>query len=210
MPDYFVYGGCLRSELTFPELAPAQGQAPNWTLRVGGLSRDDGAVVLSDVELSRTCRIRLTCGDGWFRYSNSCAGSFEIFANGSRILFEPAKCADLDAARADFVSRVLLYCVDHTSITWLQGSAVRIGGTAVAFVGPPGSGKSTIALAMARGGASHICDDTVAVDSVGCSLIRSSDKNIRPHAASKMKLASTVTPLRRESDVKYVMQQQNA
>ena len=126
MPDYFVFGGCLRSELTFPELTQAHGRAPDWFLRIGTLSRNDDAEVLSDVELSSTCRIRLTRGDGWFRYSHSCSGSFDVFAEGKRIFFEPAAHGDLNGARADFISRILLYCVDHTSITWLHGSAVGI------------------------------------------------------------------------------------
>jgi hypothetical protein len=116
MPDYSVFGGCLRSELAFPELTQAHGGTPNWALRLGTLSGDCDAEILSDAEHSQTCRIRLTRGDGWFRYSHSCTGSFEVFAEGRRILFEPAARGDLDGARADFISRVLPYCVDHTSI----------------------------------------------------------------------------------------------
>ena len=137
MPDYFVFGGCLRSDLTFPELTHAHGRAPNWVLHRGTLSRNSDAEVISDVEHSPRCRIRLTRGDGWFRYFHSCTGSFEVFADGRRILFEPAKHGDLDRARADFVSRLLPYCVDHTSITWLHGSAVRIDEGAVSFLCSP-------------------------------------------------------------------------
>jgi len=117
MPDYFVSGGCLRSDLTFPELSHAHNHTPNWMLRLGTLSKIDESEVLSDAELSPTCRIRLTRGDGWFRYSHSCTGSFEVFAKGRRILFEPAAHGDLNGARADFVSRVLPYCAEHASIS---------------------------------------------------------------------------------------------
>ena len=205
MPDYFVFGGCLRSELTFPELSHAHSRAPNWVLHLGTLSRNDNAEVLSDVELSPTCRIRLTCGDGWFRHFHSCTGSFEVFADGRRILFEPAEHGDLDGARADFVSRVLLYCVDHASITWLHGSAVRIGEGAVAFLGPSGSGKSTIALALTRGGADHICDDTLPVEAGPNPVIWPSDDIIRLCSDSRTRLASSASAIRRESDGKFVM-----
>ena len=205
MPDYFVFGGCLRSEVTFPELTQAHGRTPNWMLRLGTLSRNDDAEVLSDVALSPTCRIRLTRGDGWFRYSHSCTGSFEVFAEGKRILFEPAKQGDLDGARADFVSRVLLYCVDHTSITWLHGSAVRIGGGALAFLGASGSGKSTLALALARGGADHICDDTLPVEAAASPVVWPSDDIIRLCSDSRSRLASSANAIRRESDGKFVM-----
>ena len=205
MPDYLVLGGCLRSELTFPELTPAHGRAPNWVLRIGTLSRNDDAEVLSDVELSPTCRIRLIGGDGWFRYSHSCTGSFEVFADGRRILFEPAERGDLDGARADFISRVLPYCVDHASITWLHGSAVRMGGGAVAFVGAAGSGKSTLAMALARGGADHICDDTVPVEAGSNPVIWRNDDVIRLDSDSRARLASSATAIRRESDGKFVI-----
>ncbi|MGZ5234333.1 MAG: hypothetical protein ACXWC3_30355 [Burkholderiales bacterium] len=205
MPDYFVFGGCLRSELTFPELTHAHGRAPDWMLRMGKLSRNDDAEVISDVELSPTCRIRITGGDGWFRYSHSCTGSFEVFADGRRILFEPAEQGDLDGARADFVSRVLLYCVDHASITWLHGSAVRIGGGAVAFLGPSGCGKSTLAMALTRGGADHICDDTLPVEAGATPVIWPSDDIIRLCSDSRTRLALSARAIRRESDGKFVI-----
>jgi energy-coupling factor transporter ATP-binding protein EcfA2 len=205
MPDYFVFGGCLRSDLTFPELGHAHGRTPNWVLHLGTLSRSGDAEVVSDVELSATCRIRLTRGDGWFRYFHSCTGSFEVFAEGRRILFEPAPNGNLDGARADFVSRVLLYCVDHASITWLHGSAVRIGGGAVAFLGPSGSGKSTLALALTRGGASHICDDTLPIEAGANPVIWPSDDIIRLCSDSRARLASSAGAIRRESDGKFVM-----
>jgi hypothetical protein len=205
MPDYFVFGGCLRSELTFPELTHAHGRAPNWNLRLGTLSRLCDAEVLSDAELSPTCRIRLTRGDGWFRYSHSCTGSFEVFAEGRRILFEPAAHGDLDGARADFVSQVLPYCVDHASITWLDGSAVRIAGGAAAFLGASGSGKSTIALALTRGGAEHLCDDTLPVEATDHPVIWPGDDIIRLCSDTRTRLAPAARAVRRESDGKFVM-----
>jgi len=205
MPDYFVFGGCLRSELTFPELTPAQGRAPNWILRMGTLAHNEDAEVLSDTELSPTSRIRVTAGAGWFRYSHSRTGSFEVFADGRRILFEPADHGDLDGARADFILRVLPYCVDHASITWLQGSAVRIGSAAVAFLGPSGSGKSTLALALTRGGADHICDDTLAVEAGVDPVIWPSDDVIRLCSDARGRLASSARAIRCESDGKFVL-----
>jgi hypothetical protein len=205
MPDYFVFGGCLRSELSFPELTEISDRTPDWTLRLGTLSRTDDANVLSDVELSSSCRIRVTRGEGWFRYSHSCTGSFEVFASGRRILFEASDKGDLDGARADFVSRVLLYCVGHGSVTWLHGSAVRIGAGAVAFLGASGSGKSTLALALARGGADHICDDTLPIEAGPTPVIWPSDDIIRLCSDTRARLASSASAVRRESDGKFVL-----
>src|SRR3546814_11755709 len=45
----------------------------------------------------------------------------------------------------------------------IQGSAVAIGGRAVLIIGPPGSGKTSLALALIDRGATLIGDDGVAL-----------------------------------------------
>jgi hypothetical protein len=205
MPDYFVFGGCLRSELRFPELTETRGRAPNWTLRVGTLSQTKAAELLSDVELSAGCRIRVTRGEEWLRYAHSCTGTFEITAQGRCILFEPSAKCDVGGARTDFVARVLLHCVDHAAVTWLHGSAVRVGSGAIAFLGPSGAGKSTLALALARAGAEHICDDTLPIEAGARPTVWPTDHTIRLCSDSKGQLASSASATRRESDGKFVL-----
>lgn len=207
MPDYFVFGGCLRSELPFPELAETRGRNPDWTLSVGKLPPDEGAEVLSDAALSRTCRVRLTRRDTSFRYAHSCTGAFEVSADGRQIAFEPASGGDLNTARTDFVARVLLYCVDRGGVMWLHGSAVRIAGSAVAFLGPSGAGKSTLALALARAGGEHICDDTLPVEVAPEPIVWPSDHVIRLRPDSRRRFASRASAIRRESDGKFVLTQ---
>ena len=205
MPDYFIFGGCLRSELRFPELTETRAPAPDWNLRLGSLSRVDREEVLSDVRLSATCRIRLSRGDGWLRYSHSCSGAFEVFAAGRRIIFEPAPGGDIGIARTDFISRVLLYCVDRARVTWFHGSAVRVGAAAVAFLGQSGAGKSTMALALARAGCQHICDDTLPVEPGIESIVWPSDHIIRLRPDTRGRLAACANATRRESDGKFIL-----
>lgn len=204
MPDYFVFGGCLRSELPFPELGETSGREPQWTLELGSLLPNDGAEVLSDAELSASCHVRVTRNHGAFRYAHSCTGAFDVSADGRRIVFEPSDKANLDAARTDFVARVLLLCVDH-GVTWLHGSAVRIGRSAVAFLGASGAGKSTLALALARAGAQHICDDTLPLETEPVPMVWPSDHVIRLRPDSKGRFASDAKSIRRESDGKFVL-----
>ena len=207
MPDYFVFGGCLRSELHFPELTETDGRTPDWTLNVAEVGTDDSAEILSDTSLSRTCHIRITRSNRAFRYSHSCTGTFEVSTDGRRIVFEPVNGSDLNAARTDFVSRVLLYCVTRGGVAWLHGSAVRIANSAVAFLGPSGAGKSTLALALARAGAQHICDDTLPVEAATQPVVWPSDHVIRLRPDSRRHLASEATAIRRESDGKFVLTQ---
>lgn len=60
----------------------------------------------------------------------------------------------------------------------LQAGAVAIGGRALLIAGPPGSGKSSLALALIDRGAGLIGDDAVTLERAGDSLIASPPPNI--------------------------------
>ncbi|MBA4165226.1 MAG: serine kinase [Erythrobacter sp.] len=60
----------------------------------------------------------------------------------------------------------------------IQGSAVAIGGRAVLIIGPPGSGKTSLALALIDRGATLIGDDGVALARSGDRVIAMPPPNI--------------------------------
>jgi hypothetical protein len=60
----------------------------------------------------------------------------------------------------------------------MQASAVVIGGRALLIEGPPGSGKSSLALALIDRGAGLLGDDAVTLARVGDRLIASPPPNI--------------------------------
>ncbi|MCZ8370404.1 MAG: HPr kinase/phosphatase C-terminal domain-containing protein [Porphyrobacter sp.] len=60
----------------------------------------------------------------------------------------------------------------------LQASAVAVGGRALLIEGPPGSGKSSLALALIERGAGLIGDDAVTLTADGARLIASAPPNI--------------------------------
>jgi energy-coupling factor transporter ATP-binding protein EcfA2 len=122
-------------------------------------------------------------------------------------VFDVDRAANADAARTDLVARLLLMSADQDRVTWLHGSAVRIGDTAVAFVGKSGSGKSTLALALARNGAQHICDDALPIEHADPPVVWSSDGTIRLCDDTRMRFASRIRSVRRESDGKHVVTQ---
>jgi hypothetical protein len=205
MPDYTVLGGCLRSELAFPELAETRDCKPSWTLRVASLPSDDGAEILCDTRLSATCQIRISRHRGRLRYFHSCAGSFELSADGSDIVFDAEDAVDTNAARTDLVARLLPMCADYEHVTWLHGSAVAIRGVAIAFIGQSGAGKSTLSLALAGAGAKHICDDTLPIEAGDPPIVWPSDRTIRLHDDTRDRLASEASVVRRESDGKFIV-----
>lgn len=205
MPDYFVFGNCLRSELPFPELAESRGREPKWNLKLASLPSDVGGELLSDSQLSSTCHIRISRNKGRLRFFHSCAGTFELSPDGSEILFDAERAVDTNAARSDLVARLLLMCANHDDVTWLHGSAVRLGESAIAFVGPSGAGKSTLAVALAKAGATHICDDALPIEKGDPPMVWASDHIIRLRGDSKARLASHAEAVRRESDGKFVV-----
>jgi hypothetical protein len=60
----------------------------------------------------------------------------------------------------------------------LQASAVAIEGRALLMIGPPGTGKSSLALALIERGAGLIGDDAVTLTPKGARLIASPPPNI--------------------------------
>ncbi len=66
----------------------------------------------------------------------------------------------------------------------VQATAVAIGGRAVAFRGPPGSGKSSLALALIDRGAILVGDDGIQIERRGSQVIVSPP----PHIAGKLEI----------------------
>jgi hypothetical protein len=62
---------------------------------------------------------------------------------------------------------VLGFALRMRGVTCLHASAVAVGGRAVAFLGPPGAGKSTTAAALARQGHPVLTDDVLALSEEG-------------------------------------------
>jgi hypothetical protein len=205
MPDYFVFGGCLRSAIEFPELPEARGLAPSWTLEIAPLGDDRGAEPLGELSLSPTCSTRISRRGRTYRYAHSCTGTFEVSDEGRRIVYDPAERAHPDSVRMDVVARVLLLCVEQRSVLWLHGSSVAIDGAAVGFLGPSGAGKSTMGLLLARAGSHPISDDTLPV-SVGATIdVWATDYTVRVNDDSRSMIAATMRTLRRDADGKFVL-----
>jgi hypothetical protein len=68
-----------------------------------------------------------------------------------------------------------------------------------------GAGKSTTALALARAGARHVCDDTLPVEAGPVPAIWPSDGTLRLCDDSREQLAPREEAIRRQSDGKFVL-----
>jgi hypothetical protein len=166
MPDYEVFGGVLRATIDFPQL-PAQEREgePDWSLEVvAGPAPDVTGMLAGSEELSAGIHAVLRRTPDGVRLAFDDIGTFDISQGGRRITWYPRPGCDEELARVDILGRVLSTAVHEQGRLALHGSAVAVGGKAVAFLAPKGSGKSTLALTLASHGAPLLTDDTLPVD----------------------------------------------
>lgn len=90
-------------------------------------------------------------------------GTF-LIRGGSKIIFDPAPAVEEQVLRLFLLGRVLGTLLHQRGHLVLHASAVAIGGSAVAFLGGKGFGKSTTAAALYAEGYAVLSDDIVALD----------------------------------------------
>jgi hypothetical protein len=90
-------------------------------------------------------------------------GLARISPDGARVLCAPPGPVGWDWQRF-LVGRILPWAAVLRGFEAFHASAVTLGGRAVAFVGPTGAGKTSLALRLVAGGAEFLTDDVLAVD----------------------------------------------
>jgi hypothetical protein len=165
MPDYSVFGWCLRSEqLLFPELPHCVGGAPDCLVRIANRPSTEPLGEILGVTSQTRCQIALHRIPHGFRLRHSCSGEFDISSDGSDIVWYPRPDMPLEMARNDILGRVLSIALHARGALALHGSAVALEHDAIAFLAPKHHGKSTLATALVRAGGTLLTDDTIAVD----------------------------------------------
>jgi hypothetical protein len=168
MPQYLVFGGTLQSDLDFPELSPSDGGDLRWTLttRPGVPAPPDGSTLLGTDEVHGDITVQLyrTPSGYWLQYSDT--GSFEITGEGRHLTWHrpPDTPTLVRYAQMDVLGRVIPMAIHAEGQLNLHGSAVFTGKESIGFLAPKLHGKSTLALALVRGGAKLLTDDTLVVD----------------------------------------------
>lgn len=164
MPDYLVFGGVLRSHLSFPELAAARDGTPRWVLTGSDhAAQASPAAALGSEPVEPGVQVTLYEHDRGLSLAFDDTGSFEISADGGQICWYPPPNPDLEAVRKDLLGRVLAICLHQQGALALHGSAVALGSEAIAFLAPKFHGKSTTAAALVDAGWLPLADDLVAV-----------------------------------------------
>ncbi len=170
MPDYLIYGECLRSEIEFPELRPCQGLTASWHFRPGPRVELIEPEMVGEEHLYQDIHVRLYRHRHGWRVDVGDCGTFDLSSDGRNVSWCPYEDGWLDFARAHLMGRVLATSMHFAGRIVLHGSAVAIDGGAIAFLAPKHFGKSTLALALTQAGAGLLTDDTLPVDLGSCPI----------------------------------------
>jgi len=189
--DHALFGGCLRSEIAFPELPSAECTRPDWTFRRGTEPLPPSSFLGTE---SVDASIRVQCGrlrDG-FRLAFDDTGVFDIIESGRVVEWTAGPLDAMELVRADLLGSVFSIALHLQGLLCLHSSAVAVNGSALAFVAHKGTGKSTLATALCAAGAALITDDMLPVQLTEPVLAWPSTPAVRllPDSASHLGYAS--------------------
>ena len=153
---YTIHGLNVSSPWSLPEAVPASDA------REPDITATEDSTVESPGEFTEDNNAFELRAPDVACYAHRRLGTFEIEA-GSQIRVAPADSSDQAAIRVGFLGPSLGIALIQRGELVLHASAVDVGGRAVAFVGPRGHGKSTMAAAMVARGHELISDDVLTV-----------------------------------------------
>lgn len=173
---YSVFGLTLGSSGAIPGLnsAPLNARTPDIQLHFGlapgnsllGPASSESLVYEStytDSSGSPALRIWRDGVTGLFHLVYFDGMQFWMDQNGTEVWALWPDQSSLEDAATYLLGPVFGLLLRFRGITCLHASAVIIGDSTVAFVGPEGAGKSTTAAAFARSGCAVVSDDVVAL-----------------------------------------------
>ncbi len=153
---YTAYGVALDSEVDLPELRTrpyVEGSEPDLSIRlcaVPPLPNEDGhAFIHSEM-------------DGELRFFSRAEGRF-LYRAGREILLDPVPEMAPSALRLYILGAGLNIALFQRGLWVFHASVVCIEGKAVAFLGHPHAGKTTMAATLHRRGHTLLSDDVLAI-----------------------------------------------
>ena len=186
--SYTAYGLGIHSVLPLPELESKE-VAADVVVHLGQVDRSRLEVV--DEYYAFWADSKEACH--FFKY----AGAF-LVRGGREIIVDPVPEADEQALRLSLLGPALALILLQRGRLVLHGSAIAVSGSAVAFVGGNGWGKSTIAAALHNRGHHMVTDDVMATDiGSGCPMVIPSFPQFKlwPQAVTTLENVPETLPL---------------
>lgn len=149
-----AYGLSIESTISLPELVESLA-IPDVFVRTAPLA-------FTPPTLDDSGRCLLTQPDEVWLHQHG-VGTF-LIRHGREIIFDPAPQAPEVLLRAFVLGPALGALLHQRGLLVLHASGVVCNRGAIAFVGDPGAGKSTMAAALYRQGYPLIADDIVAIE----------------------------------------------
>jgi hypothetical protein len=151
---YRAFGLTFHSELRLPELMPADGagETPDVWIKLDPFLKSGFDGEAYDF-VAESGHVTVKMPD---------AGVFRV-QDGHTIIISPYTFADEGLIKLYTLGTCCGILMLQRGIYPLHGSAVAIGGKAVAIVGQSGAGKSTLASALLERGCGLVSDDVIAV-----------------------------------------------
>lgn len=156
---YKAYGLLIQSELCLPELIPSSFETPDVCIHLAAHG-ETFAADFGTVQEDTVRGVRIT--QDFVSAFWPGVGEFTV-RRGEEIVVTPAEGVDHAILRLPLLSAVLAILLHQRGFMVLHASAVEVGNKAVAFLGPKGQGKSSIAATLYARGHRIITDDVLAV-----------------------------------------------
>ncbi len=154
-------------------LARPTGRRLEVSLRAGveGLGWPTTAELISDQRYhDGTVSFQIECGDAGYRIWGPEYGTSLLSADGGRLWGAPGR-GGMAAWQRMLIAQALPFAAVLSGLEVLHASAVEVDGGAVAFVGHSGAGKTSLALALCRRGATFLADDVLVLERMGEELV---------------------------------------
>jgi hypothetical protein len=169
---YSAFGLHIASQVRLPlaEVAPSGGDAAWSVVWANGLTppATDGTLI-AETRCEETChagevinRVHRGPSGTWIWSRDT--GRYHVSTDARRVTVYPELDADERAVGLVLLGQIAIFVLHQLGYASLHASAVLLDGQAVAFVGPPGAGKSTMAGCFLRESATLLTDDVLPLD----------------------------------------------
>ncbi len=153
---YNLYGLNLRSELEFPELSQSTSELPEVNIQFGKVDSEGLEETIFKGLYCHTAEQTLWLDvQGIARF---------LVRNGNEIIIDAATDADLQSVRLYLLGSCMGAILQQRRFLVLHANTIAVGDKAVAFAGPSGQGKSTLAAAFHQRGYPILTDDVCAIN----------------------------------------------